>query len=108
MIEWPRRYCGGRRGADGWTSKKIRSRDVLAKLSSIRLWIGEWQHKDESLRVLIVSQYFWPESFRINDLAIGLQNRGHEVTVFTGLPNYPHGKLYPGYDYSSRRNTTRE
>lgn len=64
---------------------------------------GGWQHKDESLRVLIVTQYFWPESFRINDLAIGLKNRGHEVTVLTGLPNYPQGKLYPGYEYSTSK-----
>jgi len=55
------------------------------------------------LRVLIVTQYFWPESFRINDLATGLKRRGHEVTVLTGLPNYPAGKLFDGYGFFSRR-----
>jgi colanic acid biosynthesis glycosyl transferase WcaI len=49
------------------------------------------------MKVLIVTQYFWPESFRINDLAIGLAERGHDVTVLTGLPNYPEGRLFAGY-----------
>lgn len=49
------------------------------------------------MKLLIITQYFWPESFRINDLASGLRERGHEVTVLTGYPNYPEGKLYPGY-----------
>jgi colanic acid biosynthesis glycosyl transferase WcaI len=49
------------------------------------------------LRVLIVTQYFWPEAFRVNDLALGLRERGHEVTVLTGMPNYPTGRLFPGY-----------
>jgi glycosyltransferase involved in cell wall biosynthesis len=52
------------------------------------------------MKILIVSQYFWPEEFRINDLAVGLKERGHEVTVLTGLPNYPGGKLFSGYGYS--------
>lgn len=51
------------------------------------------------MRVLIVSQYFWPENFRINDLALGLACRGHEVSVLTGMPNYPQGRLYPGYEW---------
>ena len=51
------------------------------------------------MRVLIVTQYFWPEGFRINDLATGLVERGHKVTVLTGLPNYPGGKFFDGYSY---------
>lgn len=51
------------------------------------------------MNVLIVSQYFWPEAFRINDIAIGLQERGHSVRVLTGLPNYPAGKLFDGYSF---------
>jgi len=53
--------------------------------------------RKHSLKILICSQYFWPESFRINDLALGLKERGHEVTVLTGMPNYPSGRLFPGY-----------
>ncbi len=49
------------------------------------------------MKILIVSQYFWPENFRINDLAAGLVERGHNVSVLTGLPNYPGGKLFSGY-----------
>lgn len=49
------------------------------------------------LKLLILSQYFWPENFRINDLATGLKARGHDVTVLTGMPNYPGGKLFDGY-----------
>lgn len=51
------------------------------------------------MRVLIVSQYFWPESFRINDLALGLRERGHNVEILTGMPNYPNGSFYPRYGY---------
>lgn len=46
------------------------------------------------MRILIVSQYFWPENFRVNDLATELSARGHDVTVLTGVPNYPAGKVF--------------
>ena len=46
------------------------------------------------MRLLVVSQYFWPENFRINDLVAALVRRGHQVTVLTGLPNYPDGKIF--------------
>ncbi len=49
------------------------------------------------MRVLIVSQYFWPENFRVNDLAEELAARGDSVTVLTGLPNYPEGSVLPAY-----------
>ncbi len=49
------------------------------------------------MNILIVTQYFWPEAFRINDIAKGLVERGHKVTVLTGLPNYPQGSFYSGY-----------
>ena len=50
------------------------------------------------MKILIVSQYFYPENFRINDLALELKKRGHEITVLTGLPNYPKGEYFEGYD----------
>ena len=53
------------------------------------------------MKILIVTQYFWPENFRINDIALGLKQRGHEVTVLTGIPNYPSGNYYPGYNLCS-------
>lgn len=53
------------------------------------------------MNVLVVSQYFWPEAFRINDLVRGLKERGHEVTILTGKPNYPNGSFFAGYGFSS-------
>ncbi len=50
-----------------------------------------------SLRVLIFSQYFWPENFRINSLACALKAQGYEVSVLTGKPNYPEGRFFSGY-----------
>jgi len=50
------------------------------------------------MRILVVSQYFWPENFRINDLVIDLARRGHHVTVLTGIPNYPSGKIDKNYE----------
>jgi colanic acid biosynthesis glycosyl transferase WcaI len=55
------------------------------------------------MRILIISQYFWPENFRINDLVFALKDRGHEVTVLTGMPNYPAGKIYKGYSFRKKR-----
>jgi glycosyltransferase involved in cell wall biosynthesis len=49
------------------------------------------------MRILILSQHFWPESFRINELALHLREAGCEVTVLTGKPNYPEGRVYEGY-----------
>lgn len=47
--------------------------------------------------ILVVSQYFYPEEFRINDICKEWVKRGYEVTVVTGIPNYPQGKYYKDY-----------
>lgn len=49
------------------------------------------------MRVLIVSQYFWPEGFPINEVAGTLAEKGVAVEVLTGQPNYPQGEVFPGY-----------
>lgn len=49
------------------------------------------------MKVLVVSQYFWPEQFLINDLVVALNNKGHEVEVLTAEPNYPAGYIYKEY-----------
>jgi colanic acid biosynthesis glycosyl transferase WcaI len=49
------------------------------------------------MKILVVSQYFWPENFRINELVAELVTRGHQVTVLTGLPNYPDGVVFEHY-----------
>ena len=54
------------------------------------------------MHILIVTQYFWPEEFRINDIALGLVERGHKVTVLTGKPNYPDGQFFRGYGFFAR------
>ncbi|VEN74464.1 Glycosyltransferase WbuB [Candidatus Desulfarcum epimagneticum] len=55
------------------------------------------------MKILFLSQFFWPEDFRINDIAISLKKRGHEVTVLTGIPNYPYGHYYEGYGLWKKR-----
>lgn len=55
------------------------------------------------MNVLIITQYFYPENFKSNDLAFELQKRGYDVTVLTGLPNYPEGKIYDGYSIFKNR-----
>jgi glycosyltransferase involved in cell wall biosynthesis len=49
------------------------------------------------LRILLFSQYFWPETFRINEVVQSLREFGCDVTVLTGQPNYPDGKVPVGY-----------
>ncbi|MDD2932291.1 MAG: glycosyltransferase family 4 protein [Methylotenera sp.] len=49
------------------------------------------------MKLLIISQYFWPESFCINEVAYALKVLGHEVEIVTGKPNYPKGEFFSGY-----------
>ena len=55
------------------------------------------------MRVLLVTQYFHPENFKSNDVAFELARRGYDVTVLTGLPNYPQGRIYEGYGIFRKR-----
>ena len=50
------------------------------------------------MKILVVTQYYYPEPFRINEICEELVRRGHGVTVLTGRPNYPDGKVYSGYE----------
>ena len=49
------------------------------------------------MKILIVTQLYYPEQFQINEIAPELVRRGHDVTVLTGRPNYPQGEIYEGY-----------
>ena len=60
------------------------------------------------MRILIISQYFWPEEFRINELSTMLVERGHQVTVLTGIPNYPGGSFSPGYQFIRNKTENHE
>ena len=55
------------------------------------------------MKILIVSQNFWPESFRSNDIAFELVKRGYKVDVLAGIPDYPEGFYYKGYGVFSKR-----
>lgn len=54
------------------------------------------------MKILVVSQYYYPEQFRITEICEELVRRGHRVTVLTGRPNYPEGEIYPGYAHIRR------
>lgn len=56
--------------------------------------------------ILVVSQYFFPEQFRINDMCEEWVNRGYKITVLTGIPNYPEGRFYDGYGLFKRKKET--
>ena len=55
------------------------------------------------MKILVVCQYYDPEPFRIGDICRALTEKGHQVTVVTGQPNYPEGQIYPGYEKKNRR-----
>lgn len=56
------------------------------------------------MKITILSQYFLPEAINIpNELADLLSFRGHQVRVVTGYPNYPNGKIFPGYKQKWRQ-----
>ena len=48
------------------------------------------------MKILVISQYYYPEPFKIHEICEELVKRGNEVTVITGRPNYPDGDLFPG------------
>lgn len=52
------------------------------------------------MKILVITQYFYPETFRVNTLVTELVSRGHDVTVLTGYPQYPQGKIYDGYGFN--------
>ena len=55
------------------------------------------------MKILIFSQYYYPEQFLINEIAPELKKQGHDVTVLTGLPNYPEGKILQEYKHGKKR-----
>lgn len=55
------------------------------------------------MKILVVSQGYWPENFRITSIVERLAELGHKVTVVTGLPNYPGGKIFKEYKFCKNR-----
>lgn len=60
------------------------------------------------MKLLLVTQYFYPENFKSNDIAFELVKRGHHVDVLCGIPNYPEGKYFHGYGLFRKRVETVE
>ena len=58
------------------------------------------------MKFLVVCQYYYPEPFRITDICETLVQKGHQVTVLTGLPNYPEGRVLDDYRHGRKRNET--
>lgn len=58
------------------------------------------------MRLLVLTNHFYPETFRCNDMAFELANRGYDVTVLTAIPDYPKGKYFDGYGVFRRRRET--
>jgi glycosyltransferase involved in cell wall biosynthesis len=56
-----------------------------------------------SKHILVISQYYYPENFRINDITREWVKRGYQVTVITGIPNYPKGRFFKGYGFFRKR-----
>ncbi|MEH7106450.1 glycosyltransferase family 4 protein [Bacillus sp. JJ1764] len=56
------------------------------------------------MKILVICQYFYPEQFRVNDICFELAKEGNQVTVLTGLPNYPSGLIDKKYKYFKNRN----
>ena len=53
--------------------------------------------QQKPLKILVVTQYFWPENMRINNMVEGFVAKGHAVTVLTGVPNYPEGQVFTDF-----------
>lgn len=49
------------------------------------------------MKILVVSQYYYPEPVRVNDICEELVKKGYEVDVVTDIPNYPMGEIYEEY-----------
>ena len=54
------------------------------------------------MKILIISHYYWPENFKINDISYNLAKKGNEISILTGKPNYPIGSYYNGYNFFNK------
>ena len=61
------------------------------------------KNKNNRKHILVISQFFYPEQFRINDMCCEWVKKGYRVTVLTGIPNYPQGEFYDGYGFLKKR-----
>ena len=59
--------------------------------------------KESKGRILLVTQYFYPENFKSNEIAFELVKKGYEVDALVSIPNYPEGRYFPGYGIFRKR-----
>jgi len=55
------------------------------------------------MKILVITQYYFPEQFKINDICETLVKNGHTIQVLTGLPNYPKGIIFDEYKQGKNR-----
>ena len=55
------------------------------------------------MKLCIFTNHFYPEDFKVNDIAFELTQREIDVTVITAIPDYPKGKFFEGYSLFKRR-----
>ncbi|WP_282056641.1 glycosyltransferase family 4 protein [Maribacter luteus] len=58
------------------------------------------------MKILFISQYFYPEVFKGNEIVFDFAKKGYDITVLTGKPNYPKGKFYEGYSFLGKKEET--
>lgn len=90
-----------------YNQKLSRYEGIEYQVSSLKKSIEKTEGTEKKVpnkkHILVISQYFYPEQFRINDMACEWVKRGYKVTVLTGIPNYPMGKYFEGYDLTHKR-----
>lgn len=92
---------------DGYYDQKLSQyRGLDYQLVGLEESIRRAEGVGGGIHILLISQYFYPETFRVNDIAAEWVKRGYKVTVLTGIPNYPRGKFFDGYGYVHRRKET--
>lgn len=55
------------------------------------------------MNILVVTQFYYPEPFRVHEICEELARRGNKITVLTEFPNYPEGEIYPEYKDLSKK-----
>lgn len=65
--------------------------------------LSDLEHSKEKMKILVISQHYWPEPFPLTDVCEALVKRGHSVDVVTDIPNYPMGYIYPEYRKGKNR-----
>lgn len=88
-------------GNEDYTAEELNSM-LLGGLGEESPVNGNLPKTSHPLHILAVSQHYWPEPFAIPDVCEGLVAMGHKVTVLTGVPNYPDGDIYPGYEHGAQ------